>query len=86
MSTQIKLTGGRIGYQNAVDAAFASNMHSPAVKYSNSRGFRVESELTPSDSDVIWKYGANYSANTGDRLTPSYAEARRQIIAAMDDE
>lgn len=55
-------------YKTAVkDALYGSgeNRHSPAVKYHETRGFFVESALTPNRDveSTIWE--ANFDANTG---------------------
>lgn len=56
----------RNAYKNTVkNALYGVEMHSPAVKYSESRGFFVESALTPNDDDARTIWEAGFCANTG---------------------
>jgi hypothetical protein len=83
MKLNIKLIGGRDAYDTAVDEAFTSNCHSPAVRYNTVSGFRVTSALIPMGEGDVWEEQANYSANTGKRLTSAYNNSRQWIVEAV---
>jgi hypothetical protein len=89
------ITGGKAGFTEAIHEAFISNAHDPTIRYSQSRGFHVESGLNPADDDVVWSALAYYDVvwsalayyslnNNGARsIKPSdYPEIRMDILEA----
>lgn len=83
MKTQIR--SGKVGFCCAiVEAYYGSNAHSPEIRFSKSRGFFVESALTPPDSDVVYQERAMRFADTGKHtiLPQNYPKVRELILNA----
>jgi hypothetical protein len=81
------ITGGKAGFTEAIHEAFVSNAHNPTIRYSDARGFHVESGLNPADGDVVWSALAYYSLNNGGArsIKPSdYPEVRMDILDLLD--
>lgn len=81
------ITGGKIGFVEAIHEAFDSNSHNPTIRYSVARGFHVQSGLNPADHDVVWSAMAYYSLNeNGARsIKPGdYPEIRMNILDILD--
>jgi len=85
----MRTTGGYRGYREAVDEAFDSHcMMSPALKYSPTYGFYVESDLIRTDSGDVNLGQVFYNLNNGGARSPSsshreYLEAKAKIIEAL---
>ena len=93
------ITGGKAGFTEAIHEAFMSNASNPTIRYSQARGFHVESGLNPADHDVVWSalnpadHDVVWSAlayyslnNNGARsIKPSdYPEIRMDILDIID--
>jgi len=81
------ITGGKAGFTEAIHEAFVSNASNPTIRYSDARGFLVESGNHPPDDDVIWSALAYYSLNNGGArsIKPSdYPEIRMDILDLLD--
>jgi hypothetical protein len=76
-----RITGGIKSFASAVNKAFTANMNNPAVKYSHAVGFYAESDLIPSDPDVLWCCSAYYDGD-GNRsmVGADYQRVRAQIL------
>ena len=53
MDNEVRLTGGFRGYKAAINEGFTTSTRNPTLRYSDSRGFHIESGLTPADSDAV---------------------------------
>jgi hypothetical protein len=84
---QRRLTGGYTGYKEAVEAAYTEPMMNPCVRYSHDKGFFAESQLIPSNWDVVLVGVANYCAGSGEAwMTGSrseYRQTRESILERM---
>jgi len=81
MKKKLRLTGGKKGFVAATDEAFSSKVSYPVLRYSNSRGFHVESGFHQADDDVVWERPANYWAHNGCRsiLSSQYQKIKADI-------
>ena len=79
------ITGGKAGFTEAIHEAFLSNAHDPTIRYSESRGFHIESRLNPADHDVVWSALTYYNSD-GSRSIRStdYPEIRMDILDILD--
>jgi hypothetical protein len=81
------ITGGKAGFTEAIHEAFVSNASNPTIRYSDARGFHVESGLNRADDDVVWSALAYYNLNNGGSrsIKPSdYPEIRMDILDILD--
>ena len=75
------ITGGKTGFAEAIHEAFISNAHDPTIRYSQERGFHVESGLNPADHDVVWSALTYYNSDGARSIKPSdYPEIRMDIL------
>ena len=81
----ITITGGKAGFTEAIHEAFISNASNPTIRYSDARGFHVESGLVTADHDVIWSALAYYNSDGSRSIKPSdYPEVRMDILDLLD--
>jgi|WetSurMetagenome_2_1015567.scaffolds.fasta_scaffold00711_25 hypothetical protein len=85
MNKAIRLTGGFNGYKEAVNEGFSVNIHNPALRYSDRRGFHIESKLTPRDDSAVELGECYYNlSNNGERNFGTsyrdYLEVKSDII------
>lgn len=80
---RVRITGGRTGFARAIREAFIARIVNPTIRYSQERGFHVESGLSPADHDVVWSHAVNYRLDLGhNSIRPTdYPSVRDQIIA-----
>jgi hypothetical protein len=79
------ITGGKAAFTEAIHDAFVSNAHNPTIRYSDARGFHVESGLNRADDDVIWSALAYYNSDGARSIKPSdYPEIRIDILDILD--
>lgn len=85
-----RITGGKQGYRAAVQDALygdGSRMHSPAVHWTETRGFFVSpaAKLVPMNDGEVEVWEAAFSANTGrPYCLPDYNEVRDLISAGLN--
>jgi hypothetical protein len=65
MNNIIRLTGGFNGYREAVNEGFSVNIHNPTLRYSDRRGFHVESGLIPRDDSAVELGEFSYNPDNG---------------------
>jgi len=82
-----RLTGGFNGYKEAVNEGFSVNIHNPTLRYSDRKGFHIESNLTPKDDDAIDLGDCSYYADNGNQSFGAtyrdYLETKAEIIRIM---
>ena len=79
------ITGGKAGFTEAIHEAFISNAHNPTIRYSDARGFHVESGDHPPDDDVVLSVSAYYNSDGSRSIKPSdYPEVRMDILDLLD--
>ena len=66
---------------------YESTVMNPAIRFSEKRGFYVESSHHPRDEDVLWHHDCGRNANTGKPLClPSIEEITEQILENQEGE
>lgn len=81
------ITGGKSGFQEAINDAFESNINNPMIRYSESRGFHVESRQSRADDDVVWSTLVYYDLNKNGARSiraAEYPEIRMEILDILD--
>ena len=76
-------------FDAAVKEAFSTNAANPAVCYSPSKGWFVESLIHPADDDCVCRIAANYNASTGrysvgDRSAPKCRKSWESICETFE--
>ena len=79
------ITGGKAGFTEAIHEAFVSNAHNPTIRYSDARGFHVESGNHPPDDDVVLSVSAFYNSDGSRNIRATdYPEVRMDILDLID--
>jgi hypothetical protein len=79
------ITGGKAGFAEAIHEAFVSNASNPTIRYSQSRGFHVESGNHPPDHDVVLSVSAFYNSDGSRSIRATdYPEVRMDILDLLD--
>jgi len=75
-------------FKRAVEEAhYHSTVTNPAIRFSEEKGFFVESSHHPRDEDVLWHHDCGRNADTGKPLClPSIEEITEQILEIQEGE
>ena len=80
-----KITGGRAGFCDAINEAFYHcHCMNPCIRYSQTSGFYIESDLIPADDDVVWSVSVCYWNGQRSVRPAQYADVRDEILETVN--